>query len=139
MPHLVWSGCGSAGAQIWFPKRTTRMEQSASEVTGSKSGQFRSRVTTVVSQRRLNPSTSQTRELPNDSLRLDSSNEKLITSLVHEYPSNSGLHTLLASIKRQKWLLHFIAVACMICFTYDLIYAKRGAFGRNIVQKCELV
>lgn len=138
MPHLVWSGCGSAGAQVWFPKRTTRMEQSASEATGSKSGQFRSRVTTVVSQRRLNPSTSQTRELPNDSLRSDSSNERQFTSLVHESTSNYGPHSILASVQRQKWLLHFIAVACMICFTYDLIYVKGSPFKNNTVYKCEL-
>jgi hypothetical protein len=114
------------------------MEQSASEVTGSKSGQFRSRVTTVVSQRRLYPSTSQTRELPNDSLRSDSSNEKPIASLVQESLSNYGLRSLLVSIKRQKWLLHFIAVICMICFTYDLIYVKGSSFGSSMVHKCEL-
>jgi hypothetical protein len=113
------------------------MEQSATEATGSKSGQFRSRVTIAVSQRRLNASNSQSRELSNDSLRSESSNRKVFTPPVHESSTSYGFHCIWVFLSSIKWLLHIVAVAFTIGFTYDMIYGKESLFWSNKVQESE--
>lgn len=96
------------------------MEQQATDVPVSASGQFRSRITANASQRRLN------REPLNEPTKPATANEKHIPSVTSRGYTSRITDSLVFFISwtRRRWLFQVVALACTMNFTYDMLTSQ---------------